>query len=36
LPNRMTTSTGKMLAQERYDYMKAFFTRLRNEVEGEL
>lgn len=36
LPNRMTTSTGKMLAQERYDYMKAFFTRLRNEVEGEM
>ncbi len=36
LPDRMTTPTGKMLAQERYDYMKEFFTRLRNEVEGEL
>lgn len=36
LPDRMTTSTGKLLAQERYDYMKEFFTRLRKEVEGEL
>lgn len=34
LPDRMTTPTGKLLAQERYDYMKEFFTRLRNEVEG--
>lgn len=36
LPDRMTTATGKTLAQERYSYMKAFFSRLRNEVEGEL
>jgi len=36
LPNRMTTATGKTLAQERYSYMKAFFSRLRNEVEGDL
>jgi uncharacterized protein len=36
LPGRMTTSTGKILAQERYEYMKEFFTRLRNEAEGEL
>ena len=36
LPERMTTSTGRMLAQERYDYMKEFFTRLRKEVGGEL
>ncbi len=36
LPERMTTPTGKTLAQERYDYMKEFFTRLRKEVEGEL
>jgi uncharacterized protein len=36
LPDRMTTPTGKMLAQERYEYMKEFFTRLRKEVGGEL
>ncbi|HVB23246.1 MAG TPA: HD domain-containing protein [Ktedonobacteraceae bacterium] len=36
LPDRMTTPTGRMLAQERYTYMKEFFTRLRKEVEGEL
>ena len=36
LPDRMTTPTGKMLAQERYTYMKEFFTRLRKEVEGDL
>lgn len=36
LPDRMTTPTGKMLAQEHYTYMKEFFTRLRKEVEGEL
>ena len=36
LPERMTTATGKILAQERYEYMKEFFTRLRKEVEGEL
>ncbi|GCE49527.1 uncharacterized protein EI42_02639 [Thermosporothrix hazakensis] len=36
LPERMTTSTGKYLAKERYTYMKAFFKRLRAEVVGEL
>jgi uncharacterized protein len=32
----MTTATGKELARERYTYMKEFFQRLRQEVEGEL
>jgi uncharacterized protein len=36
LPDRMTTATGKELALERYTYMKEFFQRLRQEVEGEL
>lgn len=36
LPERMTTPTGKQLAQERYSYMADFFTRLHLEVEGEL
>jgi uncharacterized protein len=36
LPERMTTATGKELARERYTYMKEFFQRLRQEVEGEL
>ncbi len=36
LPDRMTTPTGRELAQERYDYMKDFFTRLRKEAEGQL
>jgi len=36
LPDRMTTPTGRELAQERYDYMKGFFTRLRKEAEGQL
>lgn len=36
LPNRMTTQTGRQLAQERYTYMEEFFIRLRQEVEGEL
>ncbi|HLG63856.1 MAG TPA: HD domain-containing protein [Ktedonosporobacter sp.] len=36
LPERMTTATGKALAQERFDYMKGFFQRLRQEVEGKL
>jgi uncharacterized protein len=36
LPTRMTTPTGKDLARERYDFMQAFFDRLRKEVEGEL
>lgn len=36
LPERMTTPTGKELARERYEYMKEFFRRLQQEVEGEL
>jgi uncharacterized protein len=36
MPARMTTDTGRALAQERYTYMKEFFLRLRKEVEGEL
>ncbi len=36
LPERMTTATGKELAQERYFYMKEFFQRLHQEVKGEL
>jgi uncharacterized protein len=36
MPTRMTTDTGRTLAQERYTYMKEFFLRLRKEVEGEL
>jgi uncharacterized protein len=36
LPERMTTNTGRALAQERYTYMREFFLRLQKEVEGEL
>ena len=36
LPERMTTKTGRELAHERFDYMQEFFTRLRQEVEGEI
>lgn len=36
LPERMTTTKGKALAQERYTYMAEFFIRLRKEVEGSL
>lgn len=36
LPDLMTTSTGRELAHERFDYMKEFFNRLRHEVEGKL
>ncbi len=36
LPERMTTETGRLLAQERYVYMKHFFIRLQGEVEGML
>lgn len=36
LPERMTTNTGREMAQERYSYMKDFFTRLHLEVEGKL
>jgi uncharacterized protein len=33
---RMTTVTGRMLAEERYVYMQEFFSRLQKEVKGEL
>src|SRR5579885_1309401 len=36
LPERMTTETGKELAEERYAYMESFFKRLRLEVAGQL
>lgn len=36
LPNRMTTNTGREMARERYAFMEEFFTRLRQEAEGEL
>ncbi len=36
LPQRMTTSTGRELARERFVYMQQFFNRLRQEIEGEL
>ncbi len=36
LPERMTTTTGRSLAQERYDYMANFFSRLQHEIEGRL
>ena len=36
LYKRMTTSAGRELARERFEYMKEFFKRLRLEVEGEL
>lgn len=36
LPERMTTTTGRELARERFDFMTQFFKRLRQEVEGEL
>ena len=36
LPERMTTNTGREMAHERFAYMQEFFTRLRQEVEGEL
>src|SRR5437763_12322558 len=36
LPDRMTTKTGRELARERFAFMQEFFTRLRQEVEGEL
>jgi len=35
LPERMTTNTGRELARERFAYMQEFFTRLRQEIEGE-
>ncbi len=34
LPSRMATPTGRKIAQERYDYMTAFFQRLQQEVDG--
>ena len=36
LPERMTTNTGREMARERFAYMQKFFSRLRQEVEGEL
>ena len=36
LPERMTTATGRILAQERYDYMANFFSRLQQEIAGTL
>jgi uncharacterized protein len=36
LPERMTTATGRELAQERYAYMAEFFARLQKEVAGDL
>jgi uncharacterized protein len=36
LPERMTTDSGRLLAQDRYTYMQDFFTRLQKEVTGEL
>ena len=36
LPERMTTKAGQEMARERFLYMQEFFTRLRQEVEGEL
>jgi uncharacterized protein len=36
LPERMTTSTGREMAHERFVYMQEFFSRLRKEVKGEL
>ncbi len=36
LPERMTTPTGRILAQERYDYMANFFNRLQQEIKGTL
>ncbi len=34
LPERMTTRTGRKMAQERYTYMEEFFRRLKQEAEG--
>ncbi len=36
LPERMTTVSGRVLAQERYEYMANFFSRLQKEIEGNL
>lgn len=36
LPRQLLTPTGRALARERHDYMRAFFERLRQEVEGQL
>ena len=36
LPERMTTGTGRVLAQERYNYMANFFHRLQQEIAGTL
>lgn len=34
LPDQLLTATGRALARERHDYVRAFFTRLQQEVEG--
>jgi uncharacterized protein len=36
LHERMTTTTGREMAQERYEYMEGFFRRLQQEAEGKL
>ena len=36
LSERITTTTGREMAHERYTYMEGFFRRLQQEVEGEL
>ena len=36
LPDHMATNTGRELALERFAFMQEFFSRLRQEVEGEL
>ena len=36
LPERMTTATGREMAQERFTFMEEFFKHLRQEAEGEL
>ena len=36
LPERMTTNTGREMARERFLYMQEFFTRLKQEVQGDL
>ncbi len=36
MPERMTTTTGKEMARERYMYMQNFFKRLQQEVAGTL
>jgi len=35
LKDRLTTETGRLIGQERHDYMVAFFARLEAEIKGE-